>query len=768
MNVKRPTVLFLGTTILGIIVANIEVPVFVKLLLTMIAIFLYAKLFFENNINVKTCLIIILFFVIGFLRFRYEEYKFDKFTVNIKSLGKGYKDITGIIESIGKSTNSDYYDLSNVVSDGKELGNIRIYFRDFYDAKIGNSIKANTRLFVLESPKNEGEFNQKDYYRSIDLSATGFSRSIEVTNRKVNTIKQKIYEIKQIIKEKIFSIFDESDAGLFSAMITGDKSSIKPEIRKTFRDNGIAHILAISGLHLSILGLALFELLRKKFSVYFSAGFVSIFILFYGIFIDAGASSLRAICMLYVRFAALSIGRTYDSKNTLYIICLIFLLLHPYLLFNAGFQFSYLAIFALNTDVYIGKRKVPAVITLTLFLFPVTVFHYFTYPIYSIFLNLIVIPLMSFVLGFGLAGLGLSFIFIKLGKIVAYVVHLIFFLYNFLCEIIEKLPYHIINIGQPTLYEILFFYVAVFLVIYALKNQNKLRIILSVILVIMSIFILCIRTKTDFRMTFLSIGQGDSEVIECENMVITIDGGSTSDTSCGQYTITPHLKSRAINTIDYAFISHADSDHTNGISYILENEDEIKVHNIVFPVNAETDSAYDKLKYLATSSDINIMYLKRGDQMVLKCEKSKIYIDTLSPDNSMIGMKKMDVNELSSVFNLKYERNDGKGFKTLFTGDVGKNGISNILSDEKTSGFLDANILKVPHHGSKNSCVPEFFEKVKANYSIISYGKDNSYGHPHDITIDELEKSRTKIYDTVHSGEIDIYFDDNINIKTYK
>jgi competence protein ComEC len=309
-----------------------------------------------------------------------------------------------------------------------KLGKCRCYFADelITDVKIGNYVRITGGTSIIDEPSNEGEFNQKNYYRSDGITFISFANNIEVTNANYDKLRQKIYEIKILIKAQINKIFNEKDAGLFSAMVTGDKSSIDIEQKRKFADNGIAHILAISGLHLSILGLALFELLRKRLSVNVSAGFVSIFILLYGIFIDAGPASLRAITMLFIRFLSLSIGRTYDSKNTLFIIAFIFLMIRPYLLFNAGFQFSYVAIYALNSELTVARirkkitsigiegssegnkivgikvesLKIPAVIILTLFLFPITIFHYFTYPLYSILVNLIVIPLMAFVLGF--------------------------------------------------------------------------------------------------------------------------------------------------------------------------------------------------------------------------------------------------------------------------------------------------------------------------------------------------------------------------------
>ena len=647
-----------------------------------------------------------------------------------------------------------------------------------------------------------------------------YANDITIVNSNYDKLRQKIYEIKVIIKSQIEKIFNEKDAGLFSAMVTGDKSTIDQDQRKRFSDNGIAHILAISGLHLSILGLALFELLRKRFSVNFSASFVIVFIILYGIFIDASAASLRAITMLFIRFLSLSIGRTYDSKNSLYIIAFIFLMLRPYLLFNAGFQFSYVAIFALNHKVLVGESftspqrkpmRVPAVIILTLFLFPITIYHYFTYPLYSILLNLIVIPLMSFVLGFGLIGLGFSFLNLQLGKIIVFVVHIIFIVYDKLCELVEMLPSHLLVLGRPTVYEILYFYVALFLIFWAIKNlnpvariapqecfvalrslyslrkrsgaldyegsrciaptisfnkffiilQNSIRIMLCIVLITLSILIISLRIHSHMRMTFISIGQGDSILIESDNLVMTIDGGSTSNKSNGQYILSPHIKSRAIDHIDYAYITHADADHTNGIMYLLENEDDLKIKNLILPITAMNDKKFDKLRFASENVGTNVSYMKEED---IKHLKDNFMLTVLSPNEEALKSKKIDQNEMSLTFRLDY-----KNHSALFTGDIGQKTMNRLLKNDFAISNMNVEVFKVPHHGSKNSNLPEFFDLVSPKYSVFSYGKNNNYGHPNQETIDSITNTGSKILKTGESGQIDIYFDkEKVECYTFK
>lgn len=795
MEVKRPVALFLGSYILGIIIAYNTIPTLFKVSIVLIAIFLYMKLFLDRKITIRILSIVAVFFLIGFYRYKIVERTYDRYTENLLSLGKENKLISGKVKSIGKSTNNNYLILENCSSSGISLGNARVYFSDQVEcnAKIGNYIELTGGTTTIDAPSNEGEFNQKNYYRSDDIAFIAFAKNINVVNKKYDILRHGIYEIKLNIKSQIEKIFNYKDSGLFTAMVTGDRSRIDKEQKRAFSENGIAHIIAISGLHLSILGLMLFSFMRRFLSVNVAALVVSIFIFLYGIFIDASATSLRAITMLYIRFLSLAIGRTYDSKNTLYIIGFIFLLIHPYLLFNAGFQFSYVAIFALNTDVYIKRKKpikIPQVIILNLFLFPITLYHYFTYPLYSILLNLVVIPLMPFVLLIGLSGLIVSYLSLPLAILIEKITHIIFYIYDKLCLLIERLPFHILWLGRPNLYELLYYYIALFLIFYAINNlyvvrklkknlmidfekindlrkrnntyafANVFRLVVSVILLIMSIMIIGIRERSNLRMTFISIGQGDSILVENKDTIMTIDGGSTSNTSNGEYILAPHIKSRGINHIDYAFITHADSDHTNGIMYLLESEDDLIVHNLVLPINARTDTKFSKLKSLATDKNTSILYMKETETISF----GDIDIDILSPDEESISNKKMDQNELSLTFRLKY--ND---HTALFTGDIGKNTMDRMIKDSYAIHLMKSDVLKVPHHGSKNSNVSEFFDIVKPELAVVSYGKGNSYGHPNAETIESLTDIGAYVLKTGENGQIDVYFDkDYIYYKTYK
>ena len=774
MNIKRPIILFVISAIIGIVVAYDDVVISFKIIVVVTAIFLLLNLYIKHKFKFQY-IIILLSILLGFsIRYKAEALMYDKCDKMIDGLQNNTLTLQGKIKNIGSSKNSNYLILENIYVNRQFIKKIKLYYSkdENYDVKIGNIVKVKSNIYKNAKPQNEGEFNNLLYNRSNGIFFQGYIRDLEVENKEIDILRNFLYNVKKDFHKKINLIFVDIDAGLFYAMLVGDKSEINPIRKKLFDENGIAHILAISGLHLSILGICLFELLRKRFSLNKSAIFVSIFIFLYGLLIDASTITLRAIIMLYIRFLSLAIGRTYDSKNILYLLCFIFLFYKPYLLFNAGFQFSYVSIFALNTD-YIIKfkdsderiiiKKIPPILILTLFLMPITLYHYYSYPLYSIFLNILVIPLMTFVITFGIVGVCFSYFSILLGRFFVGIVHFIFMFYEKICLFIQKLPYNNLAIGKPFIFKIFIFYMVLLFVWYLFRNEKKFmkisNIKFSLYSLLFSIFVLCFSIRKDYRMTFLSIGQGDGIIIENNNRYFSIDCGSTSTKTSGEYILEPHLKSRGITIIDTAFITHADSDHTNAILYVMDNKN-IKFNSLILPIMAKNNQKYDIIKKVASDNNVSIEYKKAGDRIIFSKDLRVDIMNPLEYDNNMIE----DINEQSLVFKVVY-----KNKSTLFTGDIGKITEEKILNNNTFKNILKSDVLKVSHHGSKNSSLDEFIKYSSPTYSIISYGKDNKYGHPHKETLETLKKYDSKIFLTGEMGQVDVFFENgNVKIKTFK
>ncbi len=776
MRIKRPIIVIFSVFAVGIIVAYNNFLVIDKLIILSVAIFFILFLYRKKLIDKKVLLILIMVFILGVFRFLVEKNYYDRIDKNIEKLNNKTQNITAEIVSIGKSTNSNYFILKNVKVYSDYFGKMRCYFNGEIGktAKIGNIVEISGKLNKQEAPMNYGQFNSQNYYRSLGETGVIFATDIQIIDKKINIVKQTIYDLRKIIIENIYKIFNKKNAGLFTAMLTGDRAGLDIRQKKLFNENGIAHIIAISGLHLSILGMMLYELLRKKLSVNVSALVVSLVVLFYAIFIDASYITLRAIIMLYIRFIALSINRSYDTKNVLFIVAFLFLMISPYLLFNAGFLFSYTAVLSLNLDLKINikkqKIKISEIIILTLFLYPITIYNYFSYPTYSLFLNLIVIPLMTFVLLFGIIALIGSFINLFIGKFFAGIVHFILVFYENLCEFIGKLKFNKILTGKPNFTYVIFFYLVFFIfyflilysdsVILKIKKIKYRNLVLFIWMMFLgTFFLISFKRREGFVYSTLYVGQGDGLIIKNKNTTMTIDGGSTSNKRVGEYIIEPNLKANGIDSIDVSIITHADSDHTNGIIYLLKEVDDINIKSLILPIMAKYNDKYSELKKVAIDRAVNIIYMKQGMTM----DVGDMKLMCLAPDENN-EISKNDINEQSLCIKIIYDN-----ISIMTTGDMGEQIEKTLINNDKINPYLNSNILKVGHHGSRKSSSNKFLESVSPKISIISAGINNSYKHPHKETIDRLENINTKIYNTAECGEIDVFIKNkDIEVRTYR
>lgn len=250
----------------------------------------------------------------------------------------------------------------------------------------------------------------------------------------------------------------------------------------------------------------------------------------------------------------------------------------------------------------------------------------------------------------------------------------------------------------------------------------------------------------NLQIYFVDVGQGDCTLI-CtpQGKNILIDGGGSENSSydVGKNILFPYLLSRRITKLDYLFISHFDSDHVGGLIYILK---ELKVKNIIIGKQYEEYENYKKISKIAKEKNIKIKVVEAGKRLKIE---NNVYFDILWPDTDKM-ISQNGINNNSLVCKLTY-----KNFSMLFTGDIEKEAEDAILNKYKNSSeLLKADILKVAHHGSKTSTTYKILTIVNPKYAVIGVGKDNKFGHPSDITIENLNKENIQIYRTDQMGEI--------------
>ncbi len=637
-----------------------------------------------------------------------------------------------------------------------------IYDTSFQSVRIGNEILATGQYQLFESEPNPGNFNQKKYYNIKKIKGYLWAKSLEVTSEDIYWLRNKLYEMRGSIKNQIYQFFDSEKGGFMVALLLGEQDGLEPIDREMFQKVGVGHIFAISGLHISILGIALYKVLKKWIGKFMIAAVISsTLLLLYVIMIGSGVSAARAAIMFFVAMGAELSGRGYDSLTSVSVAALGILIYNPNQLFDAGFLLSFGAVIGILGIYPImssclekwGKLggTIAASISIQVMIFPMLLQYFYEISIYSILTNLLILPVLGIVLISGIVGVICSFL---IGNMAAPIFLICKLLISYIYKVGElslNLPFARVILGQPDARVLLFYYLSTFgLIGYAIwkkkKSQGEVKWNQKAILIwlVVTVSTLWIDMPTQgIIVTLLNVGQGDSMYLKgAEGIDYLIDGGSSSETEVGKYRIEPFLKSRGVERLEYVFVTHGDKDHINGISELIEREAVgIKIDTLVMCKEKFQDQELIQLKNLAMKHQIRVLEIGVGDRI----EEGEMVIEVIAPMEEFQGEIG---NESSLVLDVNY-----KEFSMLCTGDVEGEGEEDLLEYLETED-KKYDVLKVAHHGSKNSTSHEFLEQIDAEIALISAGKENPYGHPHEELLERVKEYVKYTYETANSGAI--------------
>ena len=581
---------------------------------------------------------------------------------------------------------------------------------------------------------------------------------LTVIEAKENIFFQKLYELRSFWAQNLEKITGKEEAALLKAMLLGEKSSLKKEQKELYQSGGISHILAISGLHISLVGMLLYRFLRKKKRSYpFSALVSGSCMVVYGFLTGFGVSAKRAVFMFLVYLGAELLGETYDVVSALALSGLLILAEQPLQLFQCGFQLSFLSVGAVALGYpalqkRLGWKKKAAMsllsgLSVTLFTLPCTLYWFYEWMPYAVFLNLIVIPLVPVVFLSGAAGMLTGGASVAAGMFLAGASAGVLRFFQTLLERTEVLPGSRAVIGQPELWQIALYYVLVGAAVWGgrcrARKKNQHRIEVRIFFIIFALCILCLPFHRPVEVTFLDVGQGDAVFLRTEaGTTCLIDGGSTTVSDVGTYRLLPFLKSRGVSSLDYLFLSHMDADHINGAEELLKNQFRgIPIRHLCLSA-LPGDETRERLEKEARLFGTELCYISRGTVFREKGAE----IRCLSP---VKDQKKEDENENSEVLMVEIS-----GLRILFTGDLGEKGEQELL---EAGTDLRAAVLKVGHHGSRFSTGEDFLEAVSPGFAVISCAEDNRYGHPAPETVERLERAGCRIFYTMKSGAVTLY-----------
>ena len=630
---------------------------------------------------------------------------------------------------------------------------------------IGNAIRAAGELSFFQNARNPGNFDQKLYYQRQDIHGSAWAKEVEVVDDSIWKIRDWLSEFRSQWKKALIQAMGEKDGNVLSAMLLGEKSEMDPDTKELYQVSGIGHILAISGLHLSFIGIGAYRIFRRMTGSYTAGGIAGILLLvLYVMMIGFTVSAVRALVMFLFRVGADMTGRHYDSPTALAAAAAAVLLWRPLSLYDGGFWLSFGAVFAMIIVLPIFKglpvQGFWASVSINLTILPVMLFYFFEFPPYSLLLNLFVIPLMSAMLLLGLLGSAAYAAGIPIAVFGLRICKVILWLYEKCCEIGMGIPGARMIAGKPRLWQIAAYYILLAAALVFLRRLRRKEIkkasgmettgrikIMPLLALAAGIFILTFRFGEEGRLsvTILDVGQGDGIFIQGPaGGTYLIDGGSSDIKKVGQYRIEPFLKSRGVGKLDYVLISHGDSDHMNGVADLIERRKiGIEIGTLVLPMQEAWDESLCSLADMARQAGIQVAEIGPG-QGIQEKEAALFCIQPAKGDEIQPG------NEASMVLALS----SGE-FDMLLSGDVEGKG-EELLTERltKTEQARTWEVLKVAHHGSRNSTSERFLQSVQPAFAIISAGEQNRYGHPHQETLVRLKERGIKIYSTQDKGAV--------------
>ena len=333
----------------------------------------------------------------------------------------------------------------------------------------GTSLSLSGTLYPTEEPTNPGQFDARLYYRGQGISYTVFAEKVSVIETKALPVQTCLLSVKSRIGSVYRAVLSERDSGLVSAMVLGDKQGLDTEVKEFYQKNGISHLLAISGLHVSLIGMGTYRMLKRLCGSCILAGIPTfLFLCAYGWMTGGSVSALRAVLMCSLSVLADMAGRTYDMLTAIGAAALVLMATDPLNARQSAFLLSFGAVLAIALfqplwNLYCPKMTGPgqsmsvslSVMFLTL---PFLLHFFFTYPLYSTFLNLLVIPLMS---GLMICGIlcGITGLFsLKAAGIFGIPCHLILEIYDRAGGVCLSLPGSVLSVGDPGSGKILLYY----------------------------------------------------------------------------------------------------------------------------------------------------------------------------------------------------------------------------------------------------------------------------------------------------------------------
>lgn len=670
-----------------------------------------------------------------------------------------------------------------------------------------------------ETPANPGQFDSALYYASKKIGCTIWAEKVE-TIRRGGGIGEWLLRLREEASGILKKIMPPGPAGILNAMLLGDKSGLEEGTKLDFQYGGVLHLLCISGLHLSLLGMGLYRMLQKLRIPQGAAAALAVLLMAgYTQLTGSSPATVRALLMFAALLLARVTGRSYDCASALALALLLLVLENPAVLFYSGFQLSFAAaagagiLWPLCRPVWsrrdgrrvvlLGRRAAESLLACTVITgatLPLVCWYFYEIPIYSLAVNFLMLPAVSWILVPGILGLAAGALWLPAGRVLCAPAWILLLGYEKILGALRELPGAAWICGKPQALQTAGYYGLFFLGIWGLHRVKKNRVCASQgsgkkesekknsekkssaremasgvkasgkkiqrrgallyklwpLYVTAALLVLFFRKEPLLSVTILDVGQGDGIVVRAGKSAWLIDGGSTSEKNVGKYRLLPYLKSQGIGRLEGIILTHPDEDHVNGASELLElcakRDTALRVERVLLPVWMEGGEEAERLARLAYGAGARLSYLSRGDRIKARGAE----LEVLHPEEKDYSGAP---NEGSVVLAVRC-----RGFGALLTGDLEKEAEEKLeLAGETFT------VLKVGHHGSRSASSEAFLERVQPAAAVISCAANNPYGHPHGETLLRLEKAGAQIFETPECGAICFETDgERLRIKVWR
>lgn len=675
---------------------------------------------------------------------------------------------------------------------------------------IGSRVRISGSFSLYTETTNIGQFDARNYYAARKIYGQVKKAAIVYTEPPniIGRGKECLWQLRRHLAETFLEVYGEENGALLAAMLLGERTFLSEETQSLYKAAGTLHVIAVSGLHISLLGLGLYRLLRRIFDAQAPAAVISVLCMAAYVFLVGNPpSAVRAFIMFAMGLLAGYWKRTLDTPTALSLSAAIILMGNPFYIGQSSFLLSFLAILAIAVFQpalkeclalinpyhfplsrlldsrrawrlrHLDPQKVTggchellkkagnglqSSFSVWIVTLPVQLFFFSEVSLFGIFFNLLIIPLMGVILLLGIAGLFLKEIFhlftfltgsaltdweITVISICRYAEGIFFAIIKAGGSLADRLSFAMWTPGKPAYGKMLlaFGLLLLFCLLGNLSENGRtfpekfwkyrLGILLGVILLLAGY------PAHNLQITFLDVGQGDGICMELpDGSVYLMDGGSSDVSKVGNYRLVPFLKAKGIRKIDAVFLSHGDADHINGIAELLE-EKQMSIDCICLPAGAEQEE-FVEIRDLARARNISVRTIQAGDFW----ENNGAKFWCLNPaDVTASG------NAASMVLYMEYQ-----DFSMLLTGDLEGGGEKSVAALLRSNAITGISVLKVAHHGSKNSTKEEFLRQCSPAVAVISCGEHNTYGHPHKETLERLNDMGTAVYRTDCSGAVQI------------